>query len=234
MSEKQMKRTNVYADPDDLEAIKKGAERLGVSEAELIRRGIRLAAASVRTWDAPAIRRRFRGSGKDVTTEDVRDAVAADAAPSNSETLPLLLAPTVTSAMLSPTFARVRENLDRVLRRPDFQEEEATPEKAALTLMWGNVAAVIADTELNHQVLDEQPTSRADPDIRTHQTAAADYAVYLAHRLQHARDADAARTMVVTWLAHTELPKKMTEPAWVDQFREYLTAEAEKAERGKA
>ncbi|MBX9394942.1 ribbon-helix-helix protein, CopG family [Streptomyces sp. TRM72054] len=48
-----MQRTNVYADADDLALIKEGAARLGVSEAEIIRRGIRIAALSVRTWDEP-------------------------------------------------------------------------------------------------------------------------------------------------------------------------------------
>jgi hypothetical protein len=48
-----MQRTNVYADPEDLAAIKVGAARLGVSEAEIIRRGIHIAALSVRDWDEP-------------------------------------------------------------------------------------------------------------------------------------------------------------------------------------
>ncbi|MFD5883063.1 ribbon-helix-helix domain-containing protein [Streptomyces yangpuensis] len=73
-----MKRTNVYADEEDLQAIKEGAERLGISEAELLRRGIKLAAASVRTWEAPAVRRRFRGSGRTVTKADIAAAVAGE------------------------------------------------------------------------------------------------------------------------------------------------------------
>ncbi|MGW2419025.1 hypothetical protein ACWC0C_07130 [Streptomyces sp. NPDC001709] len=79
-----MKRTNVYADPEDLELIKKGAERLGVPEAEIIRRGIHMAALSVQTWDTPAVSRKFRGSGKTVTRDQVRRAVAGEAPESGS------------------------------------------------------------------------------------------------------------------------------------------------------
>ncbi len=39
-----MKRTNVYADPEDLELIKKAAARRGVPEAEILREGVGLAA----------------------------------------------------------------------------------------------------------------------------------------------------------------------------------------------
>jgi hypothetical protein len=76
-----MKRTNVYADPGDLALIKEGAERLGVPEAEIIRRGIHIAALSVRTWDTPAITRKFRGRGTTADKNSVRQAVtgAADA-----------------------------------------------------------------------------------------------------------------------------------------------------------
>lgn len=73
-----MKRTNVYIAEDDLEALKEAAGRLGVSEAELIRRGIGMAVASTKTWEAPAVRRRFKGSGKTVTKADVRAAMAGD------------------------------------------------------------------------------------------------------------------------------------------------------------
>ncbi|MEU3670784.1 hypothetical protein [Streptomyces virginiae] len=74
----EMKRTNVYADEEDLQAIKEGAVRLGISEAELLRRGIKLAAASVRTWEAPAVRRRFRGSGRTVTKADIAVALTGE------------------------------------------------------------------------------------------------------------------------------------------------------------
>jgi hypothetical protein len=46
-----LKRTNVYADPDDLALIKEIAARRGVPEAEIIREGIHLAALSNRVWD---------------------------------------------------------------------------------------------------------------------------------------------------------------------------------------
>ena len=50
-----MKRTNVYADPADLALIKAAAAQRGVSEAELIREGIRLAALGARVWDTPIV-----------------------------------------------------------------------------------------------------------------------------------------------------------------------------------
>ncbi|MFD9114873.1 ribbon-helix-helix protein, CopG family [Streptomyces bottropensis] len=106
MSEKKMKRTNVYADPEDLEAIKEGAERLGISEAELIRRGIQLAAASVRTWDTPAVRQRFRGSGKTVSRGDIHAAVAG----SSSDDV-VHAAPSEEHPLVSPA--------DRLPGRPD-------------------------------------------------------------------------------------------------------------------
>lgn len=48
-----MKRTTVYADEDDLAALKDAAARRGVAEAELLRDAIRLVAMSNRTWDDP-------------------------------------------------------------------------------------------------------------------------------------------------------------------------------------
>lgn len=45
-----LKRTNVYADPADLALIKDAAAKRGISEAEIIRRGIHLAAMSTRVW----------------------------------------------------------------------------------------------------------------------------------------------------------------------------------------
>ncbi|MFD3591939.1 hypothetical protein ACFWU5_04370 [Nocardia sp. NPDC058640] len=45
-----LKRTNVYADTADLTLIKEAAAKLGIPEAELIRRGIHLAALSTRVW----------------------------------------------------------------------------------------------------------------------------------------------------------------------------------------
>ncbi|KAB8167892.1 ribbon-helix-helix protein, CopG family [Streptomyces sp. 3MP-14] len=71
-----MKRTNVYADPEDLAIIREAARRRGVSEAEIIREGIHLAAMANRTWDEPLFSRTFEGTGRTPTRSDVRDAVA--------------------------------------------------------------------------------------------------------------------------------------------------------------
>jgi hypothetical protein len=71
-----MKRTNVYADPEDLSIIKEAAERRGISEAEIIREGIHLAAMANRVWDEPLFSRTFEGPGRPLTRQDVRDAVA--------------------------------------------------------------------------------------------------------------------------------------------------------------
>ena len=46
-----LKRTNVYADSEDLALIKEIAARRGVPEAQIIREGIHLAAMSNRVWD---------------------------------------------------------------------------------------------------------------------------------------------------------------------------------------
>jgi hypothetical protein len=71
-----LKRTNVYADPDDLRAIKDIAARRGVSEAEIIREGIHLAALSNRVWDAPFDWPAFDGSGEVASSLEVRETVA--------------------------------------------------------------------------------------------------------------------------------------------------------------
>ena len=71
-----MKRTNVYADPEDLAIIKEAARRRGISEAEIIRQGIHLAAMANRVWDEPLFSRTFEGSGRTPTEEDVRNTVA--------------------------------------------------------------------------------------------------------------------------------------------------------------
>ncbi len=49
-----LKRTTVYLEDEDLRALKDTASRKGISEAELIREGVRLAIAQNRTWDEPA------------------------------------------------------------------------------------------------------------------------------------------------------------------------------------
>jgi hypothetical protein len=71
-----LKRTNVYADPEDLAIIKEAAKRRGISEAEIIRQGIHLAAMANRVWDEPLFSRTFKGSGRTPTKTEVRDAVA--------------------------------------------------------------------------------------------------------------------------------------------------------------
>ncbi|MTE21390.1 ribbon-helix-helix protein, CopG family [Streptomyces sp. TRM43335] len=71
-----MKRTNVYADPEDLAIIKEAAKRRGVSEAEIIRQGIHLAAMANRVWDEPLFSRTFRGTGRTPGKSEVRDTVA--------------------------------------------------------------------------------------------------------------------------------------------------------------
>lgn len=68
-----MQRTNVYADPEDLALIKEGAARLGVPEAEILRRGVHIAAMSVRTWDTPfADDDDLIDLGGPVTEDDIR------------------------------------------------------------------------------------------------------------------------------------------------------------------
>ncbi len=71
-----MKRTNVYADPEDLAIIKEAAKRRGISEAEIIRQGIHLAAMANRVWDEPLFSRTFAGPGRTLAKDDVRDVVA--------------------------------------------------------------------------------------------------------------------------------------------------------------
>lgn len=71
-----MKRTNVYADPEDLAIIKEAAKRRGISEAEIIRQGIHIAAMANRVWDEPLFSRTFKGSGRTPSKAEVRDAVA--------------------------------------------------------------------------------------------------------------------------------------------------------------
>lgn len=71
-----MKRINVYADPEDLAIIKEAARRRGISEAEIIRRGIHLAAVANRAWDEPLFSRTFDGSGRTSSKAELRDTVA--------------------------------------------------------------------------------------------------------------------------------------------------------------
>lgn len=71
-----MQRTNVYADQEDLAAIKEAARRRGVSEAEIIRQGIHLAAMANRVWDEPFFSVTVEGPGQTLTRREVRDIVA--------------------------------------------------------------------------------------------------------------------------------------------------------------
>ncbi|MFH9676616.1 CopG family transcriptional regulator [Streptomyces sp. NPDC017405] len=72
-----LKRTNVYADPEDLAIIKEAAKRRGISEAEIIRQGIHLAAMAHRVWDEPLFSRTFEGPGRKASKAEVRDVRAA-------------------------------------------------------------------------------------------------------------------------------------------------------------
>ncbi|MFD6278852.1 CopG family transcriptional regulator [Streptomyces sp. NPDC060209] len=72
-----LKRTNVYADDEDLALIKEAAARIGVSEAELIREGIHRIALARRVWDKPFVEDgETFDLGGPVTREAVRDAVS--------------------------------------------------------------------------------------------------------------------------------------------------------------
>ena len=75
-----LKRTNVYADSDDLALIKEIAARRGVPEAQIIREGIHLAAMSNRAWDGSLDWPAFEGSGKPAPGDEVTEAVARAAA----------------------------------------------------------------------------------------------------------------------------------------------------------
>jgi hypothetical protein len=50
-----MRRTNVYADPEDLALIKKAAQQRGIPEAEILREAVKLAALGARLWDEPLV-----------------------------------------------------------------------------------------------------------------------------------------------------------------------------------
>lgn len=71
-----LRRTNVYADPEDLALIKEIAAQRGVPEAEIIREGIHLAAMSNRVWDDPLDWPTFEGPGEVATSDQVARDVA--------------------------------------------------------------------------------------------------------------------------------------------------------------
>lgn len=70
-----MKRTNVYADPEDLALIKEAAARRGVPEAEILREAVKLAALGARLWDEPLVQddETFDLGGR-VSSEDIHQA----------------------------------------------------------------------------------------------------------------------------------------------------------------
>ncbi|WP_305779375.1 CopG family transcriptional regulator [Nocardia nova] len=72
-----LKRTMVYADADDLAVIKEAAARSNVSEAEIIRNAIHLAAKRVRRRSEPLRLRRF-ASGDPTLAERVDDILTED------------------------------------------------------------------------------------------------------------------------------------------------------------
>ncbi|WP_167476891.1 CopG family transcriptional regulator [Nocardia arthritidis] len=72
-----LKRTMVYADADDLAAIKEAAARRNISEAEIIRNAIHLAALRVRRQSEPLRLRRF-SSGDPTLAERVDEYLGKD------------------------------------------------------------------------------------------------------------------------------------------------------------
>ncbi|THA26245.1 ribbon-helix-helix protein, CopG family [Streptomyces sp. RKND-216] len=76
-----LKRTMVYAEADDLAAIKAAAAREGRSEAEIIREALHLAALRVRRRERPLGLRRFHSGDPtlaDRTDEIVRESMGED------------------------------------------------------------------------------------------------------------------------------------------------------------
>lgn len=72
-----LKRTMVYADADDLAVIKEAAAQSNISEAEIIRNAIHLAAKRVRRRSEPLRLRRF-ASGDPTLAERVDDILTED------------------------------------------------------------------------------------------------------------------------------------------------------------
>ena len=75
-----MKRTNVYADADDLAMVKEAAAQRGVSEAEILREGIRLAAMEARVWDSPFILDETIDLGESIRADEISTSAYAAAA----------------------------------------------------------------------------------------------------------------------------------------------------------
>jgi hypothetical protein len=71
-----LKRTNVYAEEEDLALLKEAARRRGVPEAELIREGIHRMALATRVWDEPFIDdEETFDLGGPITRDEIRAAV---------------------------------------------------------------------------------------------------------------------------------------------------------------
>lgn len=69
-------RTTVYADPQDLAIIKAAARRRGVSQAEIIRHGIHLAALANQVWEERLFSRTFSPPDDRFEPASVRDTAA--------------------------------------------------------------------------------------------------------------------------------------------------------------
>jgi hypothetical protein len=74
-----LRRTNVYAEAEDLALIKEAAARRGIPEAEIIREGIHLAAMSSRVWDESLDWPTFDGDGTPALSDEVTRAVTRGA-----------------------------------------------------------------------------------------------------------------------------------------------------------
>ncbi|MEV7807227.1 CopG family transcriptional regulator [Microbispora sp. NPDC088329] len=98
-----MKRTNVYADPEDLALIKEAAKRRGILEAEIIREGIHLAATANRVWGEPLDWPTFEGSGEPVANDEITSAVTKGVAGGRSSSR----TPPGSSPLLTKTRPRV-------------------------------------------------------------------------------------------------------------------------------
>jgi len=75
-----MKRTTVFADENDLAALKAAAARRGVTEAELLRDAIHLVALAERRWQEPLFSRTYTSVGGERAAEEVLDAVWSEKA----------------------------------------------------------------------------------------------------------------------------------------------------------
>jgi hypothetical protein len=75
-----LKRTNVYADPEDLALIKKAAAQRGVPEAQILREAVKLAAMGARVWDGPLISEdETVDLGGAIRGDDIRNTVTESA-----------------------------------------------------------------------------------------------------------------------------------------------------------